>query len=230
VAALQIVRLLEGRRQIKRGVQIALLVIGSLLGLAITALPLVGLFKSQLIPYIHDEFAVANLQADVSWHWTECIWGGLYLVGIWIIVLLLRRRFRTGIIALCVLQVVIIQVAVIHFTPKVEAYSQRAAIEYFQGLRGKDVYVHPLGYKSYAHLFYSYKQASTNPAYYRSVRSDVGASTITEANEDWLLNGQIDKPVYFICKITDAADWRKLPQLEEIGARNGFVFLRRNPL
>jgi hypothetical protein len=118
----------------------------------------------------------------------------------------------------------------LHFTPKVEAYSQRAAIEYFQSLADKDVYVHPLGYKSYAHLFYSKKQRSSSPAYYRLVRSDVGASSILEPDENWLLNGAIDKPAYFICKITDAADWRKLPQLHELGARNGFVFFRRDKL
>ncbi len=142
---------------------------------------------------------------------------------------MMRRQFRTSIIALCALQVIIIQVTVFYFTPKVESYSQRAAIEYFQSLAGKDVYVHPLGYKSYAHLFYSSKTRSANPNYYHLVQSDVGASIIQEPNEHWLLTGALDKPAYFICKVTDAADWRKLPQLQELGAKNGFVFFTRRP-
>ena len=229
LAATQIVAFADGRRRIPKVVLIGLLIIGSLLGIAITVLPLAGLYKAQLIPFIQDEFAVANLEAAVSWHWPECLWGLLYVAGIWTCVLLMRRHFKKAIIALCVLQILIIQVTVIHFTPKVEAYSQRAAIEFFQSLAGKDVYVHPLGYKSYAHLFYSRKRPSANTNYYCLVQSDVGASTIQEPDEDWLLHGALDKPAYFICKITDAADWRAQPQLEELGAKNGFVFFRRLP-
>lgn len=230
LAAVQTARILEGQEKLRRSVTVGLLVVGSVLAIAIFALPLVGLLKAGLIPLLQDEFAAANLQAAVSWHWAECLVGVIYLVGIWWSVLWLRKSFGKGIVALCVLQILVIQIAVLHFTPKVEAYSQRAAIEYFQSLSGKDVYVHPLGYKSYAHLFYSNKQQSLNPAYYHKVRSDVGASTITEPDERWLLNGAIDKPVYFICKISDAKDWRMLPQLHETGAKNGFVFFRRDPL
>ncbi len=230
LAAVQIVRLLEGERRLQRIVQVGLLIIGSALGIAITALPLIGIYKAQLIPHIQDAFAAANLQAAVSWHWTECLWGALYLVGIWACVLAMQRHFQKAVVALCALQILIIQVTVIHFTPKVEAYSQRAAIEYFQSLAGKDVYIHPLGYKSYAHLFYSRKGRSTNTNYYCLVQSDVGTSTIQEPDEDWLLHGDADKPAYFICKLPDAADWRALPQLEELGAKNGFVFFRRRPL
>jgi 4-amino-4-deoxy-L-arabinose transferase-like glycosyltransferase len=230
VAALQIAQILEGRRRLKRGVQIGLLAIGSIFALAIAALPLVGLFKAQVIPYIRDQFAVLCLGADVHWHWAECLIGGIYLAGIWICVLMMRRHFRRGLIALCVLQVLAIQITAVHFTPKVEAYSQRAAIEFFQSFDGKDVYVHPLGYKSYAHLFYSRKQRSDNPAYYHTVHSEVGASDIPEPNEQWLLYGKIDKPAFFIAKIEEGRLWRTSPALEEIGEKNGFVFFRRKKL
>ncbi len=227
IAATGIVRLLDQRGGLRTGMRVGLLLVGSILALAITALPLVGLYKERLIPFIKDEFAIANLGADVPWHWAECGWGILYLIGIWVCVLVMRRHFRQGIIALCALQVLIIQVTVLHFTPKVEAYTQRAAVDYFKSFAGKDVYVQVLGYRSYAHLFYSRKLPGTNPAYYRTTISQVGASAVTEPNEDWLLNGAIDKPAYFICKSPDAANWRSLPQLEELGAKNGFVFFRR---
>ena len=227
LAAVHIVRLLEQKQRLRRGVVVGLLIIGTIWGIVLIALPLVGLYKARLIPYIQDEFAAGNLQAAVAWHWSECLWGLLYLAGIWISVLMMRRQFRRGVIALCVLQVLLIQVTVIHFTPKIEAYSQRAAVDYFKGFIGKDVYVQVLGYKSYAHLFYSRKTPSANPAYYRTTVSSVGASTVTEPNEAWLLEGPVDKPAYFICKLPDAGEWRARPQLEEIGAKNGFVFFRR---
>ena len=227
IAARRINQLFQKEIKLKKVVWIGLLIIGSLWGIMITAIPLVGLFKNLIIPLIHDPFAVANLQANVSWHWTECIWGVLYLGGIWISVLWMRKNFRKGIMLLCAFQVIIIQVTVIHFTPKIEAYSQRAAIEYFQQFTGRDVYVQVLGYKSYAHLFYSRKLPSTNPDYYRKTTSDVGGSTVEEPNEAWLLHGDIDKPAYFICKLPDADEWRKIPELEETGEKNGFVFFRR---
>lgn len=39
--------------------------------------------------------------------------------------------------------------------PKIEAYTQGSAIEFYQSLEGKDIYVYPYHFKSYAHLFYS---------------------------------------------------------------------------
>lgn len=229
LAAVQIVRVMEGRRNLRRGVQIGLGIIGSILAIAITALPLVGIFKAKIIPYIDDPFAVGNLAAQVHWSYAEVLFGGIYLLAIIVLVSRLRKDFLRSMVVLCVVQVVMIQVAVLHFAPKVEAYSQRAAIEFFQSLAGKDVYVHPLGYKSYAHLFYSKKQPGSNPNYYHHVTSDVGASNIQEPDEDWLLRGPIDKPAYFISKISDADHWRAVPTLQVIGEKNGFVFYVRKP-
>lgn len=214
LAALQLYRLSTEDVKIKGWVRGGLLFLGTVLAIAITALPLVGLNKDKLIPLIDDPFAVGNLQANISWSYTECIWGLLYLAGIWISVLIMKKHFRKGMIALCITQLVIIQVTVLHFTPKIEAFSQRAAIEYFKSFEGKDVYVRVLGYKSYAHLFYTKKLPPANKNYY---------------NEEWLLTGDIDKPTYFICKIMDADKYRALPQLKETGSKNGFVFFSRMP-
>lgn len=214
LAALQLYRLSTEDVKIKGWVRGGLLFLGTVLAIAVTALPLVGLNKDKLIPLIDDPFAVGNLQANIAWSYTECIWGLLYLVGIWVSVLMMKKHFRKGMIALCITQLVIIQVTVLHFTPKIEAFSQRAAIEYFKSFEGKDVYVRVLGYKSYAHLFYTKKLPPANKNYY---------------NEEWLLTGDIDKPTYFICKIMDADKYRALPQLKETGSKNGFVFFSRMP-
>ena len=177
-------RIAEGKVSLLKPVKILLTVIGVVLAIAITCLPLVGLNKDILIPLIDDPFAVGNLQANVHWSIGEISWGLIYLVGIITAVVLMRKEFRKGMLVLCAVQVITIQVTVLHFTPKIEAIYQRAAIEYFQSFIGKDVYVHVLGYKSYAHLFYTQKQPQTNNNY---------------DNEEWLLTGDIDKPAYFIC-------------------------------
>lgn len=212
IAALHIHHIISGKERVGKPVKIMLATIGVLLALVITVLPLVGIYKDKIIPYIKDPFAVANLQADVTWSGVETMWGLFYLAGLVIVLVLLAKNTRHGIIVLFAVQVIIIQVTVLHFTPKIEAYSQGAAIEFFKGLEGKDVYVKVLGYKSYAHLFYTKKMPQANKEHY---------------NEEWLLYGDVDKPTYFICKITNADKYRAMPQLEEIGSKNGFVFFKR---
>ncbi len=151
-----------------------------------------GVNKQKLIPLFDDDFAVANLQAQVPWSYAECAYGLVYLLGVIIALIWMRRAFRRGILLLFAVQILIIQVTVLHFTPKIEAFSQRAAIEYYSSFAGKDVYLKPLGFVSYAYLFYAQKQPSQNPEYYKH-------------KTEWLLNGKVDKPVYFITRITDTA-------------------------
>ncbi len=202
----------------KRLVLIIQLVTGSLLAILITALPIVGIFKHKIEPLINDPFAVANLQAKVGWSLAECCWGLVYLIAIWVAAFVMRKDFRKGMLALIGVQLLLIQITVLHFTPKIEAYSQRAAIEFFKNYKGKDVYVQVLGYKSFAHLFYTDEKKPTNPMYYDS---------LGKANEQWLLTGNVDKPTYFCCKITAVDEYIHLPTLQEMYRKNGFVFFKR---
>ena len=227
LAALQLHQLNNGGT-LKRWAGGIYLFVGSLVALLIAALPAIGINKVKLVPYIADPFAVGNLAANVTWSYAECAWGLLYLAVIWAAFFMMRKNFRNGMILLCIVQVAIIQVTVIHFTPKIEAYTQRSAIDYFEGLQGKDVYIHSLGYKSYATMFYTREQPPTD-SNYRSIRADKHGNDLQPiANEGWLLSGKIDKPAYFICKIQDSAKYVVMPQLSHIGGSNGFVFYKRD--
>ncbi|MCB0698961.1 MAG: hypothetical protein KDC11_03900, partial [Chitinophagaceae bacterium] len=212
LADINIITILEEGRTPNKFTKGLLIGIGAVIALALILLPVVGLYKAELIPYIKDPFAIANLQADVNWSYSESAWGIIYLIGIITAVVFAANKFKKALIVLFCVQIVMIQVTVAHFTPKIEAFSQRAAIEFYEQFQGKDVYVHVLGYKSYAQLFYTRKMPVTNANSYK---------------EDWLLNGDVDKPTYFVCKIMIADKYRALPQLEEIGSKNGFVFFKR---
>jgi 4-amino-4-deoxy-L-arabinose transferase-like glycosyltransferase len=215
LAALQLYRLSQRQVELKKLVKILLLCMGSLWGIILILLPVVGMNKAKLIPLIKDPFAVANMSAAVHWSAWECIPGLLYLIGIWVGVLLMKKHFIKGMRLLAVVQIFMIQFTILHFTPKVEAYSQRAAIEFYESKKGQDVYVQVLGFRSYAYLFYTQKSASLNPNYY---------------NEQWLLKGNIDKPTFLVCKIQDADQYRVLPQLKVLYEKNGFVFFERLPI
>jgi hypothetical protein len=207
-------RLSERQIQLKKWIPVLLLIIGSVWGVLLTAIPLVGIFKDKLLPLIKDPFAVANLQANVSWNIAESLIGLIYLIGIWVSVFLLKSNFKKGITLLCLLQVVMIQITMLHFTPKIEAYSQRAALEFYESKKGQDVYIQVLGFRSYAYLFYAQKNVASRPEYY---------------NQNWLLGGNVDKPVFLVTKIQDADQYRKMPKLKVLYEKNGFVFFQRLP-
>lgn len=212
LAALQVEALASQEFTMKKGLRILLAFIGILWALLLIALPIIGMYKGKLYPYIKDPFAVGNFQAQVNWSMLESCWGVILLIGMIIVVWNLKNNFRKSIGLLVCIQVVLIQITILHFTPKVEAFSQRAAIDYFKTFQGKEVYVQVLGYKSYAHLFYTQKKPPKN---------------LNSYHTDWLLHGAVDLPTYFICKNIGAADYLKMPELEKIGEENGFVFFKR---
>ena len=212
LAARHLEAILEGQIPLKKWLKAALLFLGTVWGIVLLAIPLVGIYKDKLIPYIKDRFAVGNLSAQVPWSLWECTWGILYLVGIWWAVILFRRQTFKAVLVLGIVQVIAIQATILHFTPKIEAISQRAAIDFFKSKQGEDCYVQVLGYKSYAHLFYTQKLP---PADKRSY------------DEQWLLHGAVQKPVYFVCKVDSDEEFTSNPDLEVIGRKNGFIFLKR---
>jgi len=95
---------------------------------------------------------------------------------------------------------------------RIEAYSQRAAIDFFKSKQSEDVYVTTYGYKSYAHLYYTNKSIPDHPL---------------ASDREWLINGQVDKDVYIVTKITKAAPLVQREDMEKIGGGNGFVFFLR---
>jgi hypothetical protein len=114
----------------------------------------------------------------------------------------------------------IVPLALARIAPKIERYTQATPIAFYQSLQVCDCYIAPLGFKTYAHLFYG----RVTPEH-----SARGPGVEPDHFEEWLLSGPIDKPAYFVSKIDKADRWRSRPGLQVIGERNGFVFLRRVP-
>lgn len=166
-----------------------------------------------LIPYVKDEFARANMEAVVSWTGWESLPGILFLVVILCGYALLKKyKYDEAAWTLFGGSALVVFVTSLMVVPKIEQYSQGAAIEFFEEKKTEDAYLTPLGYKSYAHLFYGKKTKPDNPKSY-----DIG----------WLLNGDIDKPVYFVSKVDRTERFSSYPELKELYRKNGFVFLKR---
>lgn len=126
-----------------------------------------------------------------------------------------KRFYLQSTVILFISFVLYTYISIIFLVPRIEKYSQNAAIEFFKSLENKDVYVETLGYKSYAHIFYSKKKQPDNLKSY---------------DTNWLLTGNIDKPAYFSLKnIKKEEYFSKYPQLQELYEKNGFVFCVRYP-
>ncbi|MEZ0608601.1 ArnT family glycosyltransferase [Fibrella sp. WM1] len=224
LAARHIADLLVGRVAWNRWLTAGLLFIGVLLGLLLTALPVVGRFKTALIPYINDPFAVANLQANVTWGGWEWVIGLTYLVVLLTAIVRLAHFVRARrnnvpenslpgpIWALFGATAVCLWLYLALIVPKIEEYVQGAVVRFYTERQGQDVYAEPVGYKSYAQLFYFRKQPPVNPKTRQS---------------DYLLNGPVDKPTYLITKINVADQYRTNPNLRLIREENGYVLFER---
>ncbi len=188
---------------------------GGLISVSLMALPFFAMNIRNFIPYVQDKFAQAAMGADVYWSGWECLPGVFMLLVIYYgLRKLKRKKFITSAWVFFTGTAIVIFMASSIVIPKIEKYSQGAAIDFFIERQGEDCYVRTLGFKSYGELFYTQKTKPLNEKSY-----DI----------NWLLTGDIDKPVYFVTKINRVDEYRKYTDLVELYRKNGFVFLKRVP-
>jgi 4-amino-4-deoxy-L-arabinose transferase-like glycosyltransferase len=205
--------LLEGKKKWHWGSTTLLLLLTAIISLVVIALPFIMRYKQAIMDsgMIKDAFAVANLRADVHWSGFESLIGIFLLAGIIYAVILLRNKIRQALILLFATSLVFTWLVILVFPYKVEQYSQRAAIEFFESKSKEHCYVLNAGYFSYAPLFYGNKMPD-------DVRKPM-----------WLLTGKIDRPFYLVLKEPEYEQWKAIiPDMKELYRKNGFVFLRRN--
>lgn len=212
LAALKLYRLGEEQEKLKGVVKALMVIIGVIMAAIFIALPIVGMHLKAIAAGVKDVNAAADMQADVSWSYAESIWGILYLVAVILAFATINKDFRKSMVTFFVAQIVLAQVLILHYTPKVEAISQRTAIEYFKTFRGKDEYVYSLGYHSYANLFYSQKAPTVN---------------VAPLDKGGLLDTNVGKPVYYISRLNRLEEYSKSPQLKIYGRKNSFIFMKK---
>lgn len=164
-----------------------------------------------------DPFAQANLAADVTWSGWE------WLPALWMLVVLMlftwlqqQNKWMRAIQVLFWGAAIWVQAGLFFYIKRVEGYSQRANIEFWESKQGQDVYLTSFGYKTYTHYFYGKIQPPKNHKYHES---------------EWLLKGAVDKPVYISVKITQEEELKQtLPDAKLLYSKNGFSFYERRPV
>ncbi len=198
----------------KKYVGVFIAIIGGIIALFVLSIPYLAINLKKLAPYVKDKFANAMMQADVHWSGLEGIVGLLMIISIAIgIRYLNKNKFKQAAWVLFSGTAVVIFLASAIIVPKVERYTQGAAIDFFIQRQGEDCYVNTLGYFSYAQLFYTKKEKPVNPKSY---------------DEQWLLTGNIDKPAYFVSRVDRIDNFKQYTDLKELYRKNGFIFLKRD--
>lgn len=188
---------------------------GFVFSLLLAALPYVASHHQLILPYLKDPFAAASLNVNVHWNGFESLIGVFYfLLVITAVFLFYKRKNRIALLFLFYSTASILFMYLLAVVPKIEKYSQGPAINFYQTLQGKDVYVWPIGFKSYAQYFYAKKPPS--PVY-------------GEADEQFLLKGDIKKVAYFVVKITNTSFDSTCNHCTLIRQEGGFRFYKREP-
>jgi 4-amino-4-deoxy-L-arabinose transferase-like glycosyltransferase len=218
LGAYVIYKIIHDRIKNYRWLNIIYAVLGILIGLVFSITPILAARMDNILEmgYISDPFTQANMKADVYWSGFEGLIGLLFILGIIVTLILLRKSKKTAYIAMLINVTVFLNLMLFFTAGKIEIYSQRALIEFCKDRQGEDCYVNTLGMKSYAHLFYAAKPIPEN-----KLSQDHG----------WLLTGDIDKPTYFILRSKTLANFQETyPDLELLYEKNGFSFCLREPL
>ncbi len=211
--------LFRGDYSLSRVATTILFSLGFLWSAVLVFIPLLGMNKAWLIERVHDTFQRSNLQANVLWSaWTLLPAVG-FVIAFLVSIYFLRKRWYFE-MALTLLPAALVTTLCFSFVvaQKIDSYTQSAAIEFYQGLQGQSCYIQTLGFTTYADLFYAQKQ---------QLQSASAANIPPEEFERWLLEDEIDRTAYFVCKINDAQTWRKHPYLTELYEKNGYVFFQR---
>ena len=181
-------------------------IIPGLLQLITTSIP-----QDVLKRFINDDFALACINSTVNWSGYEFIMGLAF--GIILVFSVFYMHGIKQVITIYGSTALFIFMFMFILVPKIEKYSQGAAIDFISAFKGKPVWVSTLGYYSYAPYFYADKpKRATND--------------IDETH--YLLYGDTGCDVFFVTKITELqSTLDQYPQLIVVEKKGGFVLLKR---
>ncbi len=214
LSALTLRNLIEGKLQYRKWISILIGFIGLVIMVVSFALPWIGLhLKDFLFLFEKDPFALANMSAEINWSYLDFIPSLIALLVLIGFFISLARNKYSAFKILFFGNIIWIFSALIFFIAKVEGISQRASVEFFESMEGKNVYVTSYDYKSYVPWFYSKIEEHQNE---------------NAKNQDWLLYGETDKSVLISCKINSKDKFEKdITDAKFLYEKNGFYFYQR---
>ncbi len=218
IAVIFIKSLFDGKQFVKKWMTVLLAAVASIYAIVVGLLAFGDNLKQYVISnnIVKDSFTLGTLEASGEWTHYEALIGLFLITGVGLAIILFKKHNnKKGIIVLFSTTILFTFITLYSVVPKIEKYTQKAAVEFFKLRQGEDCYVEPIGMKSYIHLFYARKQPYDNTKAYR---------------ESWLLKGNIDKPVYFMTRNFKKDRYlKKYKDIKLLYEKNGYAFLKRDP-
>ncbi len=193
---------------------------------------------------IRDEFTLQNFSVAANWstwHIIIGVFGAVVLFGLLGTLIQNKRLIATN--WLMVLGVYL--VGFLGFiVPQIERHTQGSIITFYESIEDEDCYVDVYKFKSYAHYFYTEIEPLSAGDGLLSERITsllkLGATSRLDLNEEqrkvytnnemqWLLTGEIDKPVYLIAQPRKAKELANTPGFELIQNTGGYWVFKRMP-
>lgn len=174
--------------------------LGAAVGLVVMAIPYLGRGSDGFLPFfVEATFARAAFGTDVRWEFWHGA-PGFILVASALGGFYFWKKNRPWLAAQTAFigGAVFTKLTIAFIVLNIEGHSQRAAIEFFKSKRDEPCVVQPIGFKTYAHLFYACKMPDT-------------ACVKT----------------YYVAKTGDLDSLSQIPGYRELYRKNGFVFFMR---
>jgi len=203
---------IENKIPYKNWQKAVMLVFGIVLGSAFVLVGMLDTIKKPILSLMDvGGLAYGNFSQTVPDGKLDVFIGIFFLIGTIASVIFLNRNknavaglFATSLITVTLLSTII--------APKIDRYTQVQLFEFYKEKADKS-YLQPLGFHSYAHLFYG-------------KRKPIPVKTDDEPK--WMVFEKVDRPVYFISRIQDLnTNLEYFPHLKEIDRKGGYVILER---
>ncbi len=212
LASYYLYQIIQEKETWKKYQSVLFIIVGSVWGILLTILPIIMKNKELLFPYMNDPFAVESMKTPIHWSGWEFLVGILFFIGFILSVILIKKQqIIKGIFTTSFTVAISLLLVLFIILPKVEGFTQGPVVEFYESIQGEDAYVESYGYKSYAQYYYFQQPAGLSEK---------------RLEKDWLLNGDVDKTVYFVSK-SNNIELDDHPNFKLIRKVGGFRFYVR---
>ena len=172
--------------------------------------------KEFLINSINDLYIQKLLNIELNWNGWEWIIPSLFILGSIIWLTIFESKVLFSLVSYSLVIGLFLSLLSKFTIPKIENLTQGSVISFYKEISKEKKYLTTVGYKSYAHYFYSEFEPlkSTDSLFHKKkevLRNRFNKSSLNDLNRKekigfnnyvlgWLINGDVDRTVYFSTK------------------------------
>ena len=179
-----------------------------------------------LINSVNDSNIQKILNIELNWIGWEWTIPSLFILGSIIWLTIFESKILFSLVSYSLIIGLFLSLLCKFTIPKIENLTQGSVISFYRKISKEKKYLTTVGYKSYAHYFYSEFEPlkSTDFLYHKKkeiLRNRFNTNSLNDLNRkdktifnsyvlSWLINGELDRVAYFVTKNT-----KSINQLEK---------------